>query len=420
MERGPARVVPHRAHGQGARRQGPEETGKPLVDLVQDKAGQKGTGKWTAELSLDLGVPIPTITAAIDARVLSRMKDRARRRRASAPRRRRREPAPTRSSAMLAAIARRAPRGQDLLVRAGHAAHPRRPRRVQLGHLHEGDGAHLEGRLHHPRAAARQHHARLRARARPRRTCCSTRTSRGACPTAQASWRQALGVAQTLGIPTPSFSARLAYFDSYRTARLPQNLTQAQRDAFGAHTYERTDHPDGARAHRVARRGMRLRLARRSHEREAAARASTRASDDVADGGVSRGRLRRARARKTRGCYNTAWFCALSAGRWRCMGWRCWCWRWPGRICDRGTTTRPRRTPGSPRRARWPRPIPTSRGASRRPSSSCARRPMSRSTWPIRARRRRRPTSIRRRARRPLRRDMARARRRSSPSAPMP
>ena len=60
---------------------------------------------------------------------------------------------------------------------------------------------------------------------------------------AQPNWRKALGVAMTLGIPTPSFSASLAYFDSYRTARLPQNLTQAQRDAFGAHKFERVEKP---------------------------------------------------------------------------------------------------------------------------------------------------------------------------------
>ncbi|HEX2878088.1 MAG TPA: NADP-dependent phosphogluconate dehydrogenase, partial [Polyangiaceae bacterium] len=61
--------------------------------------------------------------------------------------------------------------------------------------------------------------------------------------TAQPNWRKAVAMGQALGIPLPAFSASLAYFDSYRTARLPQNLTQAQRDAFGAHTYERTDKP---------------------------------------------------------------------------------------------------------------------------------------------------------------------------------
>ncbi len=60
---------------------------------------------------------------------------------------------------------------------------------------------------------------------------------------AQPNWRRVVGAAAALGIPTPAFAASLAYFDSYRTARLPQNLTQAQRDAFGAHTYERTDRP---------------------------------------------------------------------------------------------------------------------------------------------------------------------------------
>ena len=60
----------------------------------------------------------------------------------------------------------------------------------------------------------------------------------------QPNWRRALGVAQSLGIAMPATAASLSYFDSYRTARLPQNLTQAQRDAFGAHTYERVDRPE--------------------------------------------------------------------------------------------------------------------------------------------------------------------------------
>ena len=65
------------------------------------------------------------------------------------------------------------------------------------------------------------------------------RLGRGLVP----GWRRALALAQGLGLPMPATGASLAYFDGYRTARLPQNLTQAQRDAFGAHTYERTDRP---------------------------------------------------------------------------------------------------------------------------------------------------------------------------------
>jgi 6-phosphogluconate dehydrogenase len=66
---------------------------------------------------------------------------------------------------------------------------------------------------------------------------------------AQGAWRRVVGLAQTHGIPVPAMSAGLAYYDSIRTASLPQNLTQAQRDAFGAHTYQRSDAPDEGFVH---------------------------------------------------------------------------------------------------------------------------------------------------------------------------
>jgi 6-phosphogluconate dehydrogenase len=65
----------------------------------------------------------------------------------------------------------------------------------------------------------------------------------------QAGWRRVLSAAISLGIPLPAMSASLAYFDSYTSANLPQNLTQAQRDYFGAHTYQRADDPSGAFVH---------------------------------------------------------------------------------------------------------------------------------------------------------------------------
>ncbi|MBE9041760.1 NADP-dependent phosphogluconate dehydrogenase, partial [Oscillatoriales cyanobacterium LEGE 11467] len=65
----------------------------------------------------------------------------------------------------------------------------------------------------------------------------------------QTAWREVLSTANTLGVPVPAFSASLDYFDSYRRAVLPQNLTQAQRDYFGAHTYERTDKARGESFH---------------------------------------------------------------------------------------------------------------------------------------------------------------------------
>jgi 6-phosphogluconate dehydrogenase len=66
---------------------------------------------------------------------------------------------------------------------------------------------------------------------------------------AQTNWREALGIAQRQGVPVPAMAASLAYFDSYRTANLPQNLTQAQRDFFGAHTYHRSDKPELGAVH---------------------------------------------------------------------------------------------------------------------------------------------------------------------------
>jgi 6-phosphogluconate dehydrogenase len=74
-------------------------------------------------------------------------------------------------------------------------------------------------------------------------------TVREVLHTAQPGWRRALSVATAHGIPVPALGASLAYFDAYRTAALPQNLTQAQRDAFGAHTYRRTDAPESGAVH---------------------------------------------------------------------------------------------------------------------------------------------------------------------------
>jgi 6-phosphogluconate dehydrogenase len=225
-----------------------EETGKPLVDLVQDKAGQKGTGKWTAELSLDLGIPIPTITAAIDGRVLSSMKDQ----RVAAAKWIRgvtgAAPGTSEKKAMLAAIhdallaSKICSYAQGMqLIRAGSDAYKWNISMKEMARIWKG-GCIIRARL-------LDNIMRAYERAPDLKNLLCDEDFEGRMHDAQANWRKALGVAQTLGIPTPSFSASLAYFDSYRTARLPQNLTQAQRDAFGAHTYERTDHPERGFVH---------------------------------------------------------------------------------------------------------------------------------------------------------------------------
>jgi 6-phosphogluconate dehydrogenase len=220
-----------------------QETGKPLVDLVQDKAGQKGTGKWTAELSLDLGIPIPTITAAIDGRVLSSMKDQ----RVAAEKRIRgvtgTKPAASEKAALVAAVhdallaAKICSYAQGLqLIRAGSEKYSWGISLKEIARIWKG-GCIIRARLLDNIMKAYE-------RAPDLKNLLLDEDFEGRMFAAQPAWRRALALAQNLGIPTPSFSASLAYFDSYRTARLPQNVTQAQRDAFGAHTYERTDKPE--------------------------------------------------------------------------------------------------------------------------------------------------------------------------------
>jgi 6-phosphogluconate dehydrogenase len=225
-----------------------EETGKPLVDLVQDKAGQKGTGKWTAELSLDLGIPIPTITAAIDARVLSSMKDQ----RVAAEKRVRSvvgaRPAASEKKALIDAVhdallaAKICSYAQGMqLIRAGSDAYKWNISMKETARIWKA-GCIIRARLLDNIMKAYERAADLK-------NLLLDEDFEGRMFAAQPNWRRAIGVAQNLGIPTPAFSASLAYFDSYRTARLPQNVTQAQRDAFGAHTYERTDHPERGFVH---------------------------------------------------------------------------------------------------------------------------------------------------------------------------
>jgi 6-phosphogluconate dehydrogenase len=213
------------------------ETHKPLVDLVLDKAGQKGTGKWTAELALDLGVSIPTITAALDARVVSSMKDE----RVAASQQIRGVPsaeAPGRDlfdavhDALLASKICSYAQGMQL-IRAGSQEYSWGISLKEMARIWKG-GCIIRARLLDNIMRALERTPNL-----PNLLVDEDieRHTFGA----QAGWRKTLRVAAGLGIPVPAMAASLAYFDSYRTARLPQNLTQAQRDAFGAHTYERID-----------------------------------------------------------------------------------------------------------------------------------------------------------------------------------
>jgi 6-phosphogluconate dehydrogenase len=215
-------------------------TGRPLVDVVDDKAGQKGTGRWTAQVALDLGVAIPTIAAAIDARVLSSMKEErvvaARTLVGPDPR------APfaresTRviddlAAALYASRIGAYAQGMALIAR-GSAQYAWNINLSEIARIWKG-GCIIRARLLDP--------VRHAFTAQPSLRNLLLDPSLGAAVmAAQDAWRRTIARAASAGIPLPAHTSGLAYFDAYRTERLPQNLTQAQRDAFGAHTYERVD-----------------------------------------------------------------------------------------------------------------------------------------------------------------------------------
>ncbi len=214
------------------------ETGQPLVDVILDEAQQKGTGKWTSQSALDIGAPIPTINAAVESRIISALKT----------------------------------------------------ERVTASHLLRGPSPHFGGDSRHLIDAARdalyaskitsdaqglgllrlasaEYAYSLKAGdvAKIWRAGCIIRASllgdimgafrrnpslanlllddafREAIHARQAAWRYVVQAAVGMGVPVLAMSASLAYFDAYRSERLPANLTQGQRDYFGAHTYRRVD-----------------------------------------------------------------------------------------------------------------------------------------------------------------------------------
>ena len=214
------------------------DTGLPLVDLILDQAGQKGTGKWTSQNALDIGVPVPTINAALQGRIISSLKD----------------------ERVYAATQLPAPEQK-----------------------YEGDAAELIDAIENALYASKvtsyaqglamlrmasneyQYDLNIRDIAKIWRAGCIIRASllgdimdayerdpqlvnlmldeafKTAIVDRLDDWRKVVQIAVGLGIPVPAMSGALAYFDAYRSERLPANLIQAQRDYFGAHTYRRVD-----------------------------------------------------------------------------------------------------------------------------------------------------------------------------------
>ncbi|MGA2963298.1 MAG: NADP-dependent phosphogluconate dehydrogenase [Candidatus Korobacteraceae bacterium] len=221
-------------------------TGKPLVDMVLDKAGQKGTGKWTAEMALDLIVPAGTIAAAIEARVLSSMKDQrvAASRVLAGPKasfdgERRQAVAAIRDALYASKVCSYA-QGMSL-IQAGSETYNWKINLREMARIWKA-GCIIRADFLNEIMQAYEREPRLA-------NLLLDSEFRTKVPQAQQNWRWTLRLAIEHGIPAPSMTASLGYYDSYRTARLPQNLTQAQRDYFGAHTYQRVDRPEEGFVH---------------------------------------------------------------------------------------------------------------------------------------------------------------------------
>ncbi len=219
-----------------------DDDGQPLVDRILDAAGQKGTGKWTVVSALDLGMPVSLIAEAVFARCLSALKEER-----------------VAASRVLAGPAGRFDGDRSTWVAdVSQALYASKIVSYAQGYMLL-------------REAAREHRWKLNygGIALMWRGGCIIRSRflgkikeafdrdpalsnllldgffRQAVDAAQPAWRRVVALSALGGIPTPAFASALAFYDGYRRSRLPANLLQAQRDYFGAHTYERVDRPRG-------------------------------------------------------------------------------------------------------------------------------------------------------------------------------
>jgi 6-phosphogluconate dehydrogenase len=214
------------------------ETGRPLVDLILDEAAQKGTGKWTSQNALDVGAPIPTINAAVESRILSSLKSQ----RVSASRvlhgpkpqysgDRRRLLEAARQALYAGKITSYA-QGLGLLTIAS-AEYQYDFKLSEIAKIWRA-GCIIRADLLGDIMAAYQRDSALV-------NLLLDDAFREAVESRQEAWRFVIQTAVGMGIPVLALNASLAYFDAYRSERLPANLIQAQRDYFGAHTYRRVD-----------------------------------------------------------------------------------------------------------------------------------------------------------------------------------
>ncbi len=217
-----------------------DETGQPLVDLILDEAQQKGTGKWTSQNAFDIGVPIPTINAAVESRIISSIKPErvAASKELAGPQAkfegdRQQLISAVRDALYMAKICSYA-QGMALLRAAG--------REYQYD-LHYGEIAAIwrGGCIIRAQFLNRIREAFKRQPDLP--NLLLDEGFKADVANRQSALRHVVTTATQLGIPCLALASALSYFDAYRTERLPANLTQAQRDYFGAHTFQRIDKP---------------------------------------------------------------------------------------------------------------------------------------------------------------------------------
>ncbi|HEY5054775.1 MAG TPA: decarboxylating NADP(+)-dependent phosphogluconate dehydrogenase [Acidobacteriaceae bacterium] len=220
-----------------------DEDGQPMVDKILDAAGQKGTGKWTAISALDLGMPLTLIGESVFARCLSALKDErmAASKVLAAPQ----TATKIEDRKQFIEDVRRALYCSKMISYAQGYMLLRAAEKDQGWRLNMGGvalmwrgGCIIRSAFLGNIKAAFDKNPELA-------NLLLDDFFAGALNRYQASWRKALVHAVEVGVPTPAFSTALAFFDGYRTAGLPANLLQAQRDFFGAHTYERVDKPRG-------------------------------------------------------------------------------------------------------------------------------------------------------------------------------
>ena len=221
-----------------------DRDGERTLDMILDAAGQKGTGKWTAVSSLELGSPVTLVAEAVYARIVSSLRDE------------RREAA--RILGEGPAGGERSGAGRELIPAVRDALYASKIVSYAQGFMLLRAAADEYGwELDYGRIAQLwREGCIIRAAFLDDITAAFRRRSdlpslllddffAEAVRRAEAGWRQVVGEAVRLGIPAPAYSSALAFYDGYRNRRLPANLIQAQRDYFGAHTYERVDRPRG-------------------------------------------------------------------------------------------------------------------------------------------------------------------------------